>query len=180
MKRAREADACRVIAINDTYRAAPWADVLYACDGPWWDRAHGARDFAGQRWTQDRSAAERWGLNWVEGRYRPGLSDTPKMIHYGGNSGYQAINLAYHFAGGPLAILIAYDMQKAPDGRRHHHDTEPAKSFPDFRAWVANFATMRPDLDRLGLDVVNCSRVTAIPESTFRRADLGAALCGLS
>lgn len=27
----------RVLAINDNYRIAPWADWLYACDGRWWD-----------------------------------------------------------------------------------------------------------------------------------------------
>jgi hypothetical protein len=27
----------RVIAVNDGYRLAPWADVLYACDRRWVD-----------------------------------------------------------------------------------------------------------------------------------------------
>src|SRR5690349_21512799 len=27
----------KVIAINTTFKLAPWADVLFACDLPWWN-----------------------------------------------------------------------------------------------------------------------------------------------
>ena len=30
----------RVIAINDAYKMAPWADVLYFCDDKWWQWRH--------------------------------------------------------------------------------------------------------------------------------------------
>jgi hypothetical protein len=46
-----QVDACRgrahVIAINDAFRLAPWADVLYACDWQWWKANPEAYDFAG-------------------------------------------------------------------------------------------------------------------------------------
>jgi hypothetical protein len=34
---ARDANGrVRVIAINDAFKLAPWADVLYFCDDKWW------------------------------------------------------------------------------------------------------------------------------------------------
>ena len=38
----------RVIAINDAWRVAPWADVLYGCDGRWWRKHGGVPGFGGR------------------------------------------------------------------------------------------------------------------------------------
>jgi len=42
-----------VLAINDAYRLAPWADWLYACDDRWWRFHHEAvaAGFQGECWT---------------------------------------------------------------------------------------------------------------------------------
>ena len=37
----------RVIAVNDAWRLAPWADILYACDGRWWRHHKGVPEFTG-------------------------------------------------------------------------------------------------------------------------------------
>ena len=49
------AGKARVIAINDAYRMAPWADMLYACDLKWWRWHDGAPYFLGEKWTQDHN-----------------------------------------------------------------------------------------------------------------------------
>lgn len=176
VKTAQAEGRCKVVAINDTRRAAPWAGVLYACDCKWWHMAAGATDFAGERWTltarHNWGHVERFGLQSFDGIDRPGLSRKVGTIHTGGNSGYQAIGAAVQ-AGARRVVLLGYDMRLGDDGRRHHHDTEPHPgAFPAFRSWIRNFATMRADLDALGVDVANCTPGSAIPESTFRRADL--------
>ena len=57
-----DVDAVRglnVIVINTSYWLAPWADILYACDGHWWDWHYENTDwkakldaFENKKWTQ--------------------------------------------------------------------------------------------------------------------------------
>ena len=49
----------RVVAVNDAYRLAPWADVLYVCDHKWWGWHPAALDFAGEKVTYSKAAALR-------------------------------------------------------------------------------------------------------------------------
>jgi hypothetical protein len=56
-----------VYAVNDVYKVAPWADVLYAADTDWWDYHQGVPDFQGERWGCDPRCCDRWGLNYIPG-----------------------------------------------------------------------------------------------------------------
>ena len=88
------------------------------------------------------------------------------MLHTGGNSGYQAANLAALLNGGARLILLGYDMMLGPNGERHHHPDHPGRN-PDAKQlarWAGLFATIE------GYDIVNCSRRSAI--DCFPRADL--------
>ena len=160
----------RVLVVNDNYRLAPWADWLYACDGAWWKvYANDVRDtFSGQCWTRDQSAADKYGLHWIRSVSEPGLSFDQGVIHEGGNSGYQALNLAVHF-GARRILLLGYDM-----GGRHWFGDHPA-SLPvqsNYRIFLDNFATLPNDLARAGVEVINCTRDTALtvfPRSTIER-----------
>lgn len=137
----------RVIAVNDAYKLLPFADVLYACDSAWYEHHKGCRDFAGERWTSHslspkndkRQLAERYGLRVIAGEDRPGFSADPAKVHYGNNSGYQAVNLAILFGADPI-ILVGFDM-RAIDGKRHffgNHEA-PLRDGHSFTTWVNNF-----------------------------------------
>jgi hypothetical protein len=56
-----DVDYCRgkafVIAINDAYKLAPWADALYACDGLWWRWHKGVPSFDGPKFALTKPAA---------------------------------------------------------------------------------------------------------------------------
>lgn len=168
-----------VIVVNDGYRLAPWADALYAADGAWWDHHQGVRWFPGLRVTQDEGAASRWGLTFVESADRPGLSLEPTLIHQGSNSGYQAVNLAVHLmrpywprcgAGSRRILLLGFDMKAAPDGRSHWFGDHPGAlnrgTPPGY--WAHRFETMAPQLAATGIEIINCSRDSAI--TCFPRA----------
>jgi hypothetical protein len=43
----------KFIAINDSWKLAPWSDVLYAEDFPWWGVNHGAPAFRGLKISRD-------------------------------------------------------------------------------------------------------------------------------
>lgn len=111
-----------VIAINDAYRVAPWAAVLYASDKNWWDWHKGASEFegikVGLRGSKDGAGYQgEWnGDDWpdVKAMAHNGVDGLElldaRFLRTGANSGYQAINLAVHF-GAKRIILLGYDMQ---------------------------------------------------------------------
>lgn len=148
------------IVVNSSWTLVPWADVLFAMDAGWW-RDHLAaveRGFAGERWGYVRF---------------PGVRATKGELYPRGwgNSGSFAISLAV-VAGAARIVLLGYDCQFAPDGRKHWHDDHPphlgnAKSvgrWPYQFELVAKYATDR------GVRVVNCSRATAL--TCFERGSL--------
>lgn len=156
-------DRARVIAVNDAYRLAPWADVLYACDAKWWAWHQGAPDFAGRRYALEPRAADWPGVQLVRNTGRHGLELDPSGVRTGGNSGYQAINLAVHL-GARQIVLLGYDMQHAADGRSHWFGEHPraiAASSP-YHAFRSAFDTLVEPLRALGIRVVNATRRTAL------------------
>lgn len=166
-------DRCggRVIVINTSFRLAPWADVLYACDLKWWEEtsAEVRAETSADLWTQSTEAARRFGLNLVKGRGGEGLGRD--LIHLGGNSGYQVINLAYLW-GARRIVLLGYDMQPT-GGRSHWHGDHPWKAAgvkPPTRSWLPRFSKLAADLAAEGVEVINATRETAL--RCFPRADL--------
>jgi hypothetical protein len=139
----------RVIAVNDAYRLLPWADMIYACDYAWWRLHEGCRSFAGEKWTShglspknDKSALPaQYGVQILRGEDQPGFSLDPAVIHYGNNSGYQAVNLAILFGADPI-VLVGFDMRTV-GGKTHFFGNHrpPLRDAGKFGKWCANFAT---------------------------------------
>ncbi len=180
----------KVIAVNNTWQRVPMADVLYACDQQWWKMYYldVAARFKGESWTGDRWAAHKYGLCHVQLYDKPGLSVEHGVIHSGANSGYQAINLAYHF-GAREILLVGYDMQMTYGMSHWHGDhdsnlppmpnvnggrTPLVSSYAEFPMWVARFEDLAKDLHDTGVKVTNCSIETALP--WFRRGELAECL----
>lgn len=173
---AEDVDYCRgkgkVYVINNTFRRAHWADVLYACDGRWWEHYHAeaAKVFKGEMWTIDVGAAAKYGLKEIGVLNDAFFSDHPKAIALGGNSGHQALNLAC-IQGASRVILLGYDMKPRADGIRHWHgdhvnallQTNPIEYFN----WCQNLKQAKPFIEA---EVINCTRDTAL--DCFDRAAL--------
>lgn len=143
-----------MIVTNTTFRAVPWADVLFAMDLCWWDMyySEARRTVAGQLFTTCKGAVEKYGLEtaMVDGR----------IFQPFGNSGAGAIQLAA-LSGARRIILAGYDCQHT-DGKAHHHGDHPKKLGNAVRpdAWVKNFDKLAKEL--AALDIVNASRATAL------------------
>jgi len=164
----------RTIAVNDAWRIAPWADVLYGADGPWWMHHRGVPRFAGEKWTQDKGpnslsrprggcAADLYGLSVARSEANgPGVSLDPGYIRQGANSGFQALNLAALF-GAARIWLLGFDMQHT-GGRKHFFGPHPGPldRGHSFKKWVAAFNTAAPQLAAAGIEVINCTRETAL------------------
>lgn len=154
----------RVIVVNATFRMAPWADVLYAADESFW-RVYIReieRVFAGQRWSCSRSTLKPYRTQIVPTVNAYGFSREPGTITKGGNSGYQALHLAALW--GPRRIvLLGYDMQRT-GGMHHWHGVHDGglPSGRNFSYWIAQFAHLAKDLQARGIEVINCTRETAL------------------
>ncbi len=104
-------------------------------------------------------------VRYIKSKVGQGLSFDRSVIHQGSNSGYQAINLACHL-GAKRIILLGYDMQFGPEGQTHHHGdhpkgmNNPAEGL--FKTWIERFATIVPDLERAGVEIINCTPDSAL------------------
>ena len=130
--------------------------------------------FKGELWTQDFPASGKYGLNRIEGSGAAGLGRD--KVHYGANSGYQAINLAYLF-GAKKMILLGLDCKRGPNNESHHHGDHPRKINKDMpiKLWINNFTRLAEDLKSEGVEVINSTRDTAL--NCFNKVKLEDALC---
>ncbi len=157
----------RVIVINTSFRLAPWADVLYACDGKWWLLNKDAvKDFPGLLISQDMRA-----LRHVERvqkvtcrRTKPTKlhMGTPGLLGWGGNSGFHALNLAAQFRAKKI-ILVGYDMTLDKGVHwhgKHHNLNNPTEK--NVTGWRTAIDTVAPQLADLGILVINASPISAL------------------
>lgn len=165
---------CRVIVVNREFEFAPWADVCYMADYYCWRQYHAEykSTFKGEGWTVDKMAAKQFKLKFLNRGFTSGYSTVPNTLNTGGNSGFQAIHLAAYF-GASRIIMLGYDMQRT-DGREHHYGKHAGKlaNGKGFAEWIPALKPLLHDLKKYGLDIVNATRVTAIPDSWARRVPL--------
>jgi hypothetical protein len=155
--------APKTIAVNTAYLYAPHSDVIYAGDMMFW-RAHHQRirTFCAESslWTCDSGAAERFAISRQRAGNREGLGR--EVLHMNGNSGFQAINLAYLW-GARRILLVGMDMREI-DGRKHRHgDHEKGLvQAQQFDEWLHKSVKLAADLKEVGCDVANCTPGSAL------------------
>lgn len=172
----------RVIAINDAFRLAPWADVLYACDAKWWEYhwGRGAALFPGRK----------FGLQAVNPVTNYRVPASVVLLHHagttgfdphggivsGGNSGYQALQVAIH-AGASRVVLLGYDMQER-GGKAHFFGDHPEglqgkRTGDKYAGWCATFRAQYASMKKMGVNIVNCtpgSKLDFYPQARIRSA----------
>jgi hypothetical protein len=133
---------------------------MYACDYAWWKLHFSQVEFEGERWTQDLRAYREFGLSWVLGSSKSGLGSD--CVHFGGNSGYQAINLAYLW-GAKRIVLLGFDA-KPVAGKDHWFGQHPngLKQIQPYQLWLDRFPQLAHELAIQDVEVINCSMESAI------------------
>lgn len=175
------AERCKgynVVAVNDAYKLFPFARMLYAADDEWWKLHKGCPEFTGEKWSTchdlyKNSAAELYGLRLIPSvRRAQGFSFVPGIIHLGGNSGFQAVNLALQ-KGATIVVLVGFDMQGShffgdhpPMGRRMPSN---GKGFIRWRKHFGIAADMLP-ADRKIINATPDSALTCFPKMTLEEA----------
>ena len=168
----------RVIAINNAYILAPWAEMCYFADTRWWEWHQNQpvfKSFAGHKVTIENTGLliKDEAVFMLHNLNNEQLSESPNGIHTGSNGGYQAVNIAV-LSGAKRIILLGYDM-RFPGGKSHWHGGHPVKNPADhYTMYAGKFATMLPQLKRLGVEVINATPGSAI--KCFPFMDLNEAL----
>ena len=169
----------KTIAVNDSHRVAPWADMMYAADHKWWRHHDWCRAFRGERWTQDRGPqgwvddASAQGLEIVACRHQLELSTDPHYIASGWNSAFQAMNIAV-LQGATRVLLLGVDLH---DGGGAHFFGEHPPGLQRKSPWATfrkAFTISAPILAGIGVEVINCSPTSAL--TCFPYMEVGDAL----
>jgi len=171
-----------IIAVNDAYTLCGFADVLYGCDFKWWKAHNGVPSFNGLKIGMDTTGARMPAVKYIKmavdctgHELRKGLSDNPEALATGGNSGYQAINLAV-LMGAKRILLLGYDCKKAPDGKRHFFGKHPPdlEIESNYKFFIESFCSLPQELEWAGVEVINCNTDSAI--ECFKKMTLKEAL----
>jgi hypothetical protein len=93
-----------------------------------------------------------------------GLEDDPGRLRHGSNSGYQAINLAYHF-GAKRIVLLGMDMHT--DGHCHWRKRTVETTPGDFnqtlrQTMLPKFNSLVEPLREVGVEVFNATPGSAL------------------
>ena len=96
--------------------------------------------------------------------HKEGLCLNPNGVRTGGNSGHQAINIAFH-TGARKILLIGYD-HHGP----HWFGEHPKPSNPDYSNLEKRFDTLAQALRKQRVPVINCTPGTKL--NAFERGEL--------
>ena len=162
-------DRYLIVGVGDTYKLIDFMDEHYACDGRWW-KVHGKSVNKlcpnVNLWSHDVEGIE-FGARKVNGVHRPGFSTDPDIIHFGSNSGFQALNLCYLW-GVSKMILVGYNMQRV--GTKTHFFTgrDPSLRIESpYKNFVKQYDLIQQNIKNR---IVNCTPNSAL--TCFRKNDL--------
>lgn len=161
-----------MIAVNNTWTLAPWADALMASDVKWWKYHRPA--FDGFKFCL-QPGAEAFGATVLVNTGVTGIETDSRGLRNGMNSGAAAINVAVLF-GVSRVLLLGYDMGYDAGQPSHFFGEHPTGIRCDspYPSFIEKFALMVEPLRALGVSVVNCSRTTRL--TCFERIPLREAL----
>lgn len=152
----------KAIAIKESHELCPWADAVYGCDSAWWKNCNGLIGYQGIKITFGATLRPSYpDIRSIE-IDRHGdkiLTDKIGFIGSGGNSGFQAINLAVQF-GAKRILLIGFDVHGRNGLHWYGRNNGPGRNNPNddnFKRWREALDNAVPEFERLGVSVLNAS-----------------------
>lgn len=167
-------DRIHVIAIKVAVDLCPWAEVCYGCDAPWWIDRKGLPKFGGIKIFHGIAANQFSNMRRCEIELSKDniLVDEPMRIGNGGNSGFQALNLAVQF-GATDIVLVGLDCHDRGGLHWYGRNTWLNANNPmgtNFVRWLKGFDVAKKDLSKMGVNVVNASmesEIKSFPKKTL-------------
>jgi hypothetical protein len=147
----------RVIVINSSVYAVPWADILYFGDWRWWHENKAAvAAFGGRIVTVSQMMRD---AKLTHCRKTKAWSQSRDSLFQVWTSLTAVTNMAAHLVGpGGTIVWLGADGKPAADGRMWHHQPHPWPPKPE--RWFrhrADIATMVEPLRRMGVTLLNAS-----------------------
>lgn len=173
----------KVVAIKQSYDLVPFCDLVYGCDAPWWRHRRGLPEFKGLKVCHDvpgRAVFADVAAIRIDRSSDRILLREPGLVGNGGNSGFQALNLAVQF-GARAILLIGFDCSDRSGVHWYGRNNWSLASNPDdnnFRRWIAAYENAATVLEGLGIDVVTAIAPAAAHTElkAFRRCSIERAL----
>lgn len=170
-----------VIAIKENVELCPWADMVYGCDAAWWKNSQGLPKYTGLKVAFEQTLKPLFpDIKFVDidvhKKVDRILTDRPGLIGSGGNSGFQAVNLAVQF-GAKRILLVGFDMHDRSGVHWYGRAGGMGRNNPDennFRRWRAAFAASVPDFEALGIEVINTAPYSSL--TCFKKQSIEATL----
>mgnify|MGYP001040886797 CR=1 FL=1 len=181
---------CHLLGINNAYLMTDKLNIHYACDTRWWEWAYSN---SAPRPPQDHTDKYSLrhnkrqddgypGVTQMQMGEKIGLSRQWPVLCWGGNGGYQAINLVY-LLGYKRAVLLGFDCGCDDLDNVHWHGRHDNRrgltnpSYQTFKSWKRSFGVMADEVSKEPeFNVINCSRKTTL--DCFPVESIEAALCG--
>jgi len=148
-----------VIAINKSFMSIPTAQVIYWTDARfyrWYKKDIDASNAV--KYTINSGAPYTNDVRLLKKGIRHGLETDNRSLAHGDNSGYAAINLAYHL-GATRIVLLGFDMG-GNGNKTHFHDGYPVNPTSKHiyeKRFVVSFPHIAEELKKKGIKVYNAS-----------------------
>lgn len=162
------------IAINKAYKVIPWTEVLYWTDARFYRWNQTDIDSLNCLKVTCRNAPQmKNDIILLTSSGRTGIDKRPQFIRAGNNSGFAAINVAYHL-GVKRIYLLGYDMASTP-GNTHWHDGYGIRHDHNIyeRNMISNFTGIYDILKDEKIEIWNAnpkSAMTFIPKCKLEDA----------
>lgn len=163
----------KTFGINLAYKFN--VDVMLACNSEFWDYYwDDIKKYKCRKWTPRIESASKYDINYIEERWRDGLSKDKNYIHAHHGSGPQILNLALHYGVKRMA-LIGWDMRypgKVSDNeyknKRHYFGEYPRQlqHWPktdnngSLSGLIKEVDTIKPS--DYGIEIINCTKNSAL------------------
>lgn len=152
----------RLIVINSSYTAAPWADFLIFADARWFEHhRNNLKNFKGRIVTTSTAVRGPPRLFRLHKKSPPGLADDPGIISLRFTTLSGAMNLAVHL-GVVRMILLGID-GRSIGGKTHHHAPHPWRQVPG--CWEKQRGDLVKITEELKIRGVEC--LNASPDSAW-------------
>ena len=161
----------RSIAANSSFKIGKWIDVCLFGDFGWWDHFGGrenTRSFPGLIVSCNPAKVFHIIPRVVQvnrGKH-VGIDTKTNYIAWNYNTGFAAINLAYHF-GARTIVLIGFDMKADGKEKNWHKDyhvdgvrPKPVKGM--WKRYMSCVPAIQKDAERLGVTILNAAPNSAI------------------
>lgn len=178
-----------VLAVKQAWLDLPFAEACFGLDIPWQRRSYADLCALAQRMPlyiaiPDQEEIPRVipGATYVvRARASDFMSEDPRVIESGGNSGFGAVNFAYLKKRGVkktdseaarTVVLFGFDYN-GPHYCPERYGSDPGRNNRYFTNWAMNFRLVRRQFEARGIRVLNASpqsRVDAFEKVTHEQA----------